>query len=113
MVHFTAGLGLGTILLCYVLAVAYGHVPAWLPMISDCAVRAPEKFPFRFGLVTTSLLLALENVIVYLAAVPRSAIAMLLGLVASLCLGIVGVVNEDEASKVHSGETSPSHLLTP
>jgi hypothetical protein len=35
------GLAVTTILTCYGIAVALGHVPAWLPMISDCAVQAP------------------------------------------------------------------------
>ena len=46
-----------TILICYVLAVIYEHVPAWLPMISACGIDAPERYPFRVGLVVAALLL--------------------------------------------------------
>lgn len=98
-------LGLGTILLCYGLAVHYKHVPVWLPMISDCALKPPEKYPFRLGLVTTSLLVALEGLVIYLAAVPRSRAALGLSTAACLLLSVVGVVNSQEASKVHSGES--------
>lgn len=104
IVHFTALLGLGTISLCYVLAASLKHVKPWLPMISDCAVLPPEEFPFRFGVLTTALLMAGESLIIYLAAVPKSKVALGLGVVASLCLGVVGVVNEEEASKLHSSK---------
>jgi len=72
-------------------------------MISDCAVTSPEKFLFRYGVLTASLLMGCESVVIYLAAVPRSKVALGLGVLASLCLGIVAVDNETEASKVHSG----------
>lgn len=104
IVHFTTLFSLGTILLCYFLAVAYKHVPLWLPMISDCAIKQPEMFPFRFGVVTSSLLLALGSLLIFVAAVPRSILALTFGVLGSLCLGVVGVVNEVEASKVHSSE---------
>lgn len=105
VVHFSAILSLGTILSCYCLALAYGHVKLWpVPMISDCAVKPPEMFPFRLGIVTSALLMALQSVVIFLAGVPRSKIAMVLGVVGSLALAVVGVINEDEASKVHSGK---------
>ena len=51
LIHIAAVETLATILVCYGLAVKYGHVKPWLPMISDCAVYSPEKYPFRFGLL--------------------------------------------------------------
>ena len=36
-----------TIIVCYIIAVSLGHVPAFLPMISDCAVAAPESGALR------------------------------------------------------------------
>lgn len=111
VVHGAGFFGLGTILLCYALALGFHHVPLWLPMISDCAVAPPEMFFFRFGLMSAAWLIALQNVVVYLAAVPRSLPALGLSLASSLCLGTVAVVNEKEASKVHSGKlvASPAH----
>lgn len=108
VVHSAALLGFGTILSCYFLALLRGHVCLWpVPMISDCAVLPPEMFLFRLGIVTTALLMALQNVIIFLAGVPRSKIAVVLGVSASLALAVVGVVNECEASKVHSSEPAP------
>ncbi len=105
LIHITALLGLGTMLLCYTLALSFKHVKLWpIPMISDCAVESPEKFPFRLGMVTFALLMALGNLVVYLAAVPRSKLALVFGVTACMCLAVVGVVNEEEASKVHSSK---------
>ena len=39
----TGVFGISTIAICYTLFVVLGHGPAWLPMISDCAVTPPEK----------------------------------------------------------------------
>ena len=109
VVHFAGLLGIGTILSCYGLALHYGHVKLWpVPMISDCAVKPPEMFPFRLGIVTTAMLMALQSVIIFLAAVPRSKVALVLGVVANFALAVVGVVNEDEASRVHSSEPQPA-----
>lgn len=105
-VHFTVLLCLGTILSCYSLALAYGHVQLWpVPMISDCAVKPPEMFPFRLGIVSSALLMALQSVLIFLAGVPRSRAAMVLGVMGCLALAVVGVVNEQEATKVHSSKT--------
>lgn len=95
-----------TILLCYTLAVVNGHVPAWLPMISDCAVYAPEKYPFRLGVVVGASLLAVQAVTTYIAnkssalAKPMAVIAV----VASAGLATVGVVNEKENDNIHDCE---------
>lgn len=98
----------GTILLCYGLAVGFGHVPAWLPMISDCAVQSPEKYPFRLGLVIGASLLALEVLCVYMAdkSYSRNKFCLVVGVAASTGLGIVGVVNEKECDPVHSSKHS-------
>ncbi len=104
-IHTAALVMLGTIFLCYGLAVGLGHVPAWLPMISDCAVLSPEKYPFRLGFVVGAALIATQVVMTYNADRPysKSKTSLILGLVASLGLAIVGVVNEQECNPVHSG----------
>ena len=106
-----------TILLCYTLAASLGHVPAWLPMISDCAVFPPEKYPFRWGMVLSAALIGAQSVLVYGADKPysKSKVALVLGVLASLCLSVIGVVNEEEDNTVHSGEClvlSPQSQLT-
>lgn len=103
VIHATAILGLGSILLCYGLALCRGHVKLWpVPMISDCGVLPPEKYPFRLGIVTSALLMALCSVVIYVAGVPRSKPAVVLGVAACLSLSITGTINEKEASKIHS-----------
>ena len=106
VIKTACGLITGTILLCYALAVGLGHVPAWLPMISDCAVEAPERYPFRMGLVVGAFLLGLEVVAVYNSdrVFSKNKLCLYLGCIASFGLGIVGVVNEKEDNTVHSGE---------
>ena len=96
----------GTILLCYALAVLFGHVPAWLPMISDCAVQSPEKYLFRLGIVLGASLLAYEVIFVYLAdkSYSRNEFCLVIGVAASTGLGVVGVVNEKEWYLVHTGK---------
>ena len=106
IIHFASLFGLSNILLCYILAVLYKHVPLWLPMISSCAVEPPEKYIFRLGLVTTSLLIALVNVMIFVAAVPRDKLALTLSVVSCLALSVVGVVNEKEVPILHSGKES-------
>ena len=92
-----------TILLCYVLAVVNGHVPIWLPMISDCAVNAPEKYPFRLGIVIGASLLALQAVATYYVnqSSKLSKPMAVMAIIASSGLAVVGVVNEDEDDAVH------------
>lgn len=106
LVHAAALETLATIFLCYGLAVGLGHVPAWLPMISDCAVYSPEKYPFRLGIVVSAVLIAIQVVMTYNADRPysNSKASLTVGLVASLGLAIVGVVNEQECNPVHSGQ---------
>lgn len=100
------GLTAGTILFCYVVAVGLGHVPAWLPMISDCAVEAPERYFFRLGLSLGAFLLGVEVVAVYNAdrVFSKNKFCLLLGCIASFGLGVVGVVNEKEDNTVHVGK---------
>jgi len=42
----------GSLVLCYVITVSLGHMPVFLPMISDCFVYAPEKYVSRLAVVT-------------------------------------------------------------
>ena len=92
-----------TIMTCYTIAVALGHVPAWLPMISDCAVKPPEMYLFRLGFAFGASLIALQAVIVYYANKyrPLSSLNAVLALIASISLGGLGVVNEVEDGSVH------------
>lgn len=114
VIHCAALLASGTILTCYGLALRYGHVKLWpAPMISDCAVKPPEMFLFRLGIVTAAMLMALQSVIVFLAAAPRSKAALVFGVTACLALAVVGVVNEDEASTVHSSESCMLWISSP
>ena len=105
-IHAAALEILVTILLCYTLAVSLGHVPVWLPMISDCAVYPPEKYPFRWGFVVGATLMGVQNVLIFGADKPysKSKTSLVLGLLASFCLSVVGVVNEEEDNLIHSGE---------
>ena len=95
----------GSIFLCYGLAVANGHVPAWLPMISDCAVEAPEKYPFRLGIIVGAILMMVQVILAYYSETNFSMnrLCLILGLLASSGLGIVGAVNEKENNTLHSG----------
>ena len=102
--HVGAVETLATILICYAVAVTHGHVKPWLPMISDCAVYPPEKYPFRFGLALSSFFIGAQIVAVHLAK-GYSKVSLYLGLLASLGLGIVSVVNEDENNTVHGSKS--------
>ena len=104
--HAGALVTLGTVLLCYTIAVSLGHVPAWLPMISDCAVDPPEKYIFRLGIVIDAMILALNTVVVYKVAgraFSNSKLGLILGLVGCAALAVVGVVNENENGYLHLG----------
>eukprot|EP00118_Oscarella_pearsei_P010306 m.62828 g.62828 ORF g.62828 m.62828 type:complete len:237 (+) comp35111_c0_seq2:80-790(+) len=93
-----------TVFLCYGLAVGLGHVPAWLPMISDCAVEPPEKYPFRFGIISGATALFANVFLVYWAfpnfSLRKFSTAM--GAIASIGLAIAAAVNEEENNTVHS-----------
>ena len=105
--HFAAVETVAAILLCYGLAVAYGHVKPWLPMISDCAVYPPEKYPFRFGIALGSLLMGAQVVMLHLVK-NYSRISLGFGLLGAAALGVVAVVNEEENNSIHSGNLSYS-----
>ena len=102
-IHVACWLVVATITLCYGLAVGLGHVPAWLPFISDCAVDSPEKYPFRMGIVIGAVLLALEIVAVYNAdrKFSKSTLCLYAGVMSTVCLATVGVVNVRENTIVH------------
>ena len=92
-----------TILICYVLAVIYEHVPAWLPMISDCGIDAPERYPFRVGLVVAALLLALDVILCYGAGIgSKNKLCVISGLISSVGLAVVAVVNLEENIHIHA-----------
>ena len=98
----------GTIILCYTLAVILGHVPAWLPMISDCAVEAPEKYLFRLGVIPGAVAL-FANVIMVYYAFPDfrlRSLELATGVVASVGLAVLTAVNEDENNTIHVGRYS-------
>eukprot|EP01096_Ripella_sp_DP13-Kostka_P000244 TRINITY_DN102_c0_g1_i1.p2 TRINITY_DN102_c0_g1~~TRINITY_DN102_c0_g1_i1.p2 ORF type:complete len:284 (+),score=108.67 TRINITY_DN102_c0_g1_i1:57-854(+) len=107
--HAALILGVTTILLCYVIAVSLGHVPAWLPMISDCAVYPPESYFFRLGMILTAALLFVNcgNMYFFLNAVqyggPKTSDrwGLIMSGISCLGLGIVAAVNEDENGTVH------------
>ena len=89
---------LTTIFLCHGIAVYLSHVPAWLPMISNCAVLPPEtKYLFRLGIVTGSIFLAIESKLIYHAnqSFTYSKFGLILGMISAMGLSIVGVVNEE------------------
>lgn len=89
------------ILLCYVLAVTHHHVKPWLPTISACGENPPEQYPFRFGIMVGAMLLLVEAVSLHAAKISAST-TYVLGVVASICLGIVAVVAANENNTVHT-----------
>lgn len=101
LIHFTVLEIAGVIILCYSLALSYGHVPAWLPMISDCAVLPPEKYPFRLGFVAGSLLLGVNVIIVHFSYA-SSKYSLSIGMLSCFGLSVVAVVNEAEDNTIHS-----------
>ena len=100
-----------------------GHVPFWLPMISDCAVYPPEKYIFRLGFISGANWLFISSLLYYLyfrahdkedstyemlgpdAGIPRMKIppiaSLLLATLASISVGVVGAVSEDESPLLH------------
>lgn len=108
VIHAGVLLPLATIFLCYTIATSLHHVPVWLPMISDCAVYPPEKYPFRWGIVLSAAFFAVQSVLLYAADRPysKSKTVLCLGLVTAFCLSVVGVVNEVENITIHGGKTA-------
>lgn len=107
--HAAMILGTTTIILCYAIAVSLGHVPAWLPMISDCAVYPPESYFFRLGMILTAALLFVNegvmffflNAVQYGGPKTSDRWGLLIAGISCLGLGIVAAVNEDEDIEVH------------
>lgn len=62
--------------------------------------------PYRYGFVVEALLLAVETVIIYNAnkAYSKSKTCLVLGVTGAFCIGVVGVVNEQECNPVHSSK---------
>jgi len=105
---------LGTLFLCYIIAVTQGHVPVWLPMLSACAIYPPESYFFRMGLISSAVLL---NIVSLLMLCYRNLscfnkdpetsygtfdkVAYIFATIASIGLGIVGAVNEVEDGFIH------------
>lgn len=103
LIHLAIFSTFTTILICYGLAVINEHVPAWLPMISDCGIDAPERYPFRVGLVIAALLLFLDVILSYGAGIgSKNKLGLIVGLVSSVGLAIVAVVNLEENVYIHA-----------
>ena len=98
---------LSTLFVCYGIAVYLGHVPAWLPVISDCGALPPEKYVFRLGLVTGAVFLAIESKLIYHAEKSFTCVKLqlLLEVTAALALSIVGVVDEKDNATIHFCES--------
>ena len=103
LIHIGALETLAAILICYGLAISLGHVKPWLPMISDCAVYSPEKYLFRFMMALSTFLIGAQILMAHVAN-GYSKVSLFVGLLASLGLGIVSVINEEENMKVHGGK---------
>ena len=96
------------ILTCYGLAVSEGHVPAWLPTISDCGDKPPEKFIFTYGMTVVAALLFLESFLMYGGDKPYSGSLLILvtSSVAAFFLGMIGCVCSTCDSPIHLCELS-------
>jgi alpha-L-fucosidase len=72
-------------------------------MISDCALKPPEKYIFRWGITIGAALVGLLSVGVYYTTRTRahSKLLLVLGLVGCMGLSVVAVVNEEENHLVH------------
>ncbi|KJE95595.1 hypothetical protein CAOG_06033 [Capsaspora owczarzaki ATCC 30864] len=96
---------LTTIFGCYATAVHLHHVKAWLPMISDCGVDAPEKYPFRLGIISSALLIMFNAYLVWAisgsSASKSNTVAFISALGGAAGLAVVGAVNEAEDNSVH------------
>ena len=106
---------LSTVLLCYALAVINGHVPAWLPYISSCALYPPEKYVFRLGIVIGASFLAVQAVLIYYAnrELRLAKVLFLLAVVSSASLSVVGVVNSKEDGTVHTCKIVEGGVIKP
>jgi len=99
-----------TILTCYAIAVYLGHVPAWLPMISDCALNPPEMYLFRLGMISSAIFLQLNSLLMFFYLNSQDfgkrqtsdTFGIVIVSIACLGLGIVGAVNSEENNTLHS-----------
>jgi hypothetical protein len=78
-------------------------------MISDCALKPPEKYIFRWGITIGAALVGLLSVGVYYTTRTRahSKLLLVLGLVGCMGLSVVAVVNEEENHLVHDSMSIP------
>ena len=106
LIHFGMVMCLSTILLCYGMAVAQGHIKPWLPSISSSGYHPPEEYVFRYGLLSGALLMAAMALVIYKSDMPFSKDSFILftGVVAPLCLGIVAVCAFVENKRIHKSE---------
>jgi hypothetical protein len=104
LIHFGTVVMLGTIILCYVIAVMDGHVVAWLPTISECGENPPEQYFFRYGILTGGLLLVVLALYIYTAdfSFSHNQINLAMGVIAGLALGVVAVCAANENNVVHT-----------
>jgi hypothetical protein len=51
---------------CYIMALSNNHLDYFIPMISDCGSRPPEKYIFHYGCITSSILLSIAGVGIYM-----------------------------------------------
>ncbi|XP_065198099.1 DNA damage-regulated autophagy modulator protein 1-like [Sycon ciliatum] len=102
--YFTVILTTTTILTSYVIAVSLHHEPAFLPMISDCAIKSPEMYLFRYGMLVSASLLACNVLVIHAATKSTYSLAhasMTSGLLAAFGLGLLTAVNVHEFTPVH------------
>lgn len=102
------------VLTCYGLAVSEGHVPAWLPTISDCGDDPPEKFVFTYGMTLVAALLLLESFLMYGGDKPYSGSLLILvtSSVAAFFLGVIGCVCSKCDSPVHLCEMAARSMAS-
>ena len=108
LIHFTCVWILTVIFVCYAIAVSLGHVPAWLPTISNCGDTPPEQYIFRYGIFVGALMLVVLALYIYGADFPfsKDPINLFLGGFGGLCLGVVAICQDNEDNFVH---TSTEH----
>ena len=114
LTYATVSLCTFTILVSYVIAVSLHHEPAWLPMISDCATKAPEMYIFRFGMLVSACLLATNVLVVHAATKATYSLAkctLISGLLAASGLALLTTVNVHEFSAVHGGRVNAPPAL--
>lgn len=104
LIHFGAVVLMSTIIACYIIAVAEGHVKPWLPTISACGEHPPEEYVFRYGIHTGALLLVVLALYMYTADFPFShdTLNVGMGVIAGLFLGVVAICAANEDDMLHT-----------